>query len=330
MAMQATTIISNAERMCTVAFAASTLAASGSTLFARPARGFCSGNVNKAYWKPQAARQNARRKQQHGCVCATKKFVDNLFDDSKNDLKEEESTSTEIAPGSAAYVMKQREYLKNVQQDLSDAVFREDYKEAARLRDEVTRLELEDPIISRTQRLTVSLDLENYTEAAVLRDELAELKAKLTPKVPCFSDTVTEGIRVRVRSVYVEDRSDPAQGYYFFAYRITIKNESDRTVQLMSRHWTITDKSGKTETVNGPGVVGEQPVLSPGNEFEYTSACPLHTEHGTMEGSYDMLCVDDPNQSVFSARVGRFGLDEFNCEVPVLATKPVELPNLSQ
>jgi ApaG protein len=106
------------------------------------------------------------------------------------------------------------------------------------------------------------------------------------------SDTTTEGIRVRVRSEYRPERSNPSRKQYFFAYTVRILNEGTRTVQLISRHWVITDANGHVEEVRGPGVVGEQPVLRPGTAFEYTSGCPLPTEFGTMHGTYQMRVTD--------------------------------------
>jgi ApaG protein len=98
-------------------------------------------------------------------------------------------------------------------------------------------------------------------------------------------ETVTRGIRITVQPEYLSDRSDPAKGNYLFAYHITIRNEGSVPVKLVSRHWIITDGSGKQEQVRGPGVVGEQPHLRPGEGFRYTSACPL----GSMQGSFQMV-----------------------------------------
>ena len=103
-----------------------------------------------------------------------------------------------------------------------------------------------------------------------------------------MSEAITRGIRVQVKSSYVEARSAPLQGIYFFAYHVRIKNEGDVPVQLLSRRWTITDGIGRTEEVRGPGVVGAQPRLAPGETFEYTSFCPLKTEIGSMNGTYQM------------------------------------------
>lgn len=103
------------------------------------------------------------------------------------------------------------------------------------------------------------------------------------------SEAVTDGIRVEVESSYSPERSDPILQQWFFVYTVRISNEGDRTVQLLSRHWLIRDATGRVEEVRGPGVVGEQPVLAPGEAFEYTSGCPLGTPYGSMEGSYQLV-----------------------------------------
>lgn len=121
------------------------------------------------------------------------------------------------------------------------------------------------------------------------------------------SEAVTQGIRVEVQSQYVPERSDPEQGQWFFVYRIRISNESSEAVQLISRHWIITDANGHVEEVQGPGVVGEQPRLDPGQSFEYTSGCPLPTAFGTMEGTYQMVRGDGVQ---FDARIAAFTLAE--------------------
>jgi ApaG protein len=110
--------------------------------------------------------------------------------------------------------------------------------------------------------------------------------------MPEVSEAVTRNIRVSTQAQYVEMRSQPDEGMWFFAYRIQLENIGDETVQLLSRHWVITDGEGRVEEVRGPGVVGEQPVLEPGEVFQYTSACPLATPFGTMHGSYQMVTAD--------------------------------------
>ncbi|TXI11379.1 MAG: Co2+/Mg2+ efflux protein ApaG [Rhizobium sp.] len=103
-----------------------------------------------------------------------------------------------------------------------------------------------------------------------------------------MSNTVTKGVRIIVKPRYVPEQSEPAEHQYLFAYHITIRNEGLETVQLLSRHWIITNGEGKVDEVRGPGVVGHQPTLKTGEEFEYTSGCPLNTPVGTMHGSFQM------------------------------------------
>jgi ApaG protein len=122
---------------------------------------------------------------------------------------------------------------------------------------------------------------------------------------PIVSDTVTRGIRVQVRSVFIPERSSPREQHYFFAYHVRISNEGEQTAQLMSRHWVITNADGDVQEVRGPGVVGETPVLAPGASFEYTSYCPLTTAVGTMQGSYTMAT---PEGSTFDAQIAPFTL----------------------
>ncbi|MEZ5287178.1 MAG: Co2+/Mg2+ efflux protein ApaG [Vicinamibacterales bacterium] len=120
-----------------------------------------------------------------------------------------------------------------------------------------------------------------------------------------MSDTTTNGIRVRVASEFLPDRSSPRDDQYVFAYHITISNVGSEVAQLISRHWIITNADGETEEVQGPGVVGEQPVLGPGDEYQYTSFCPLKTNVGTMHGSYTMATTGG---QVFQARIAPFTL----------------------
>jgi ApaG protein len=103
---------------------------------------------------------------------------------------------------------------------------------------------------------------------------------------------VTEGIRVTVTSVYVPEQSAPSNKRYVFAYTVKIMNEGAEPAQLRTRHWVITDGNGKIEEVRGPGVVGQQPFLRPGEHFEYTSGCVLQTARGEMRGTYQMHRAD--------------------------------------
>jgi ApaG protein len=102
-------------------------------------------------------------------------------------------------------------------------------------------------------------------------------------------EAVTRDIRIRVQSQYVPERSAPPRRQWFFAYKIRIANEGPETIQLLTRHWIITDAKGHVEEVVGEGVLGEQPVIMPGEAFEYTSACPLTTPFGSMRGHYQMV-----------------------------------------
>ncbi len=120
-----------------------------------------------------------------------------------------------------------------------------------------------------------------------------------------MNDTTTRGVRIQVETGYVPERSSPRDGHYFFAYRIRISNVGEETVQLVSRHWVITDGKGQVEHVQGPGVVGEQPVLEPGESFEYTSFCPLPTPLGSMHGTYQMVTAGG---SAFDAEIAPFSL----------------------
>ena len=120
------------------------------------------------------------------------------------------------------------------------------------------------------------------------------------------SEAVTGGVRVEVRSQLVPERSDPENGQWLFAYRVRITNEGLVPVQLLNRHWVIIDGRGLVGEVRGPGVVGEQPLLRPGEAFEYTSSCPLRTAHGSMHGSYEMVRPDDA--STFDAEIAPFAL----------------------
>jgi ApaG protein len=120
-----------------------------------------------------------------------------------------------------------------------------------------------------------------------------------------MSDTITHEIRIQVESFYDEDRSSPQENYYFFSYQVRITNLGKEKVQLVSREWLITDANGETQRVQGPGVVGEQPVLVPGGSFEYTSFCPLSTQVGAMQGSYRMVLE---NGESFDAEIAPFAL----------------------
>ncbi len=118
---------------------------------------------------------------------------------------------------------------------------------------------------------------------------------------------MTRGIRIRVEPQYDPARSNPVDELWFYLYTVIIRNESEETVQLKSRHWVITDERNQVEEVRGPGVVGEQPVLAPGEGFRYTSGCPLQTATGFMHGSYQMVTEGG---ETFDAEIAPFTLSE--------------------
>ena len=121
------------------------------------------------------------------------------------------------------------------------------------------------------------------------------------------SEALTRGVRVSVEARYSPEHSDPVHGQWFFLYTVTIANEGAETVQLLNRHWVITNATGDVEQVRGPGVVGHQPVLREGERFEYTSGCPLKTPFGSMQGTYEMALE---NGERFLADVAPFALRE--------------------
>ncbi|XP_027192125.1 uncharacterized protein [Cicer arietinum] len=166
-----------------------------------------------------------------------------------------------------------------LKQQMEVAAKSEDYKEAARIRDSLRLFEEEEPVL-RLRRL--------------IKEAIADQRF--------------QGVRVQVRSVYIEGRSQPSKGLYFFAYRIRITNNSDDTVQLLRRHWIITDANGRSENVWGIGVVGEQPVLLPRTSFEYSSACPLSTPNGRMEGEFEMIHVERVGSRSFNVVIAPFSL----------------------
>lgn len=121
-----------------------------------------------------------------------------------------------------------------------------------------------------------------------------------------MSRAVTEGIVVEVTPRYVPEASQPEKRQWAFAYEVRIVNEGTETVQLINRYWEITDGEGRRQTVRGPGVVGEQPVLRPGAEYRYASGCPLPTPVGTMQGHYEMRRLSDERR--FKAEIAPFRL----------------------
>jgi ApaG protein len=119
-------------------------------------------------------------------------------------------------------------------------------------------------------------------------------------------ERTTQNIRVAVKPSYLDDQSDPSENRYVWSYAVTIENLGTETVQLISRYWHITDARGHVQEVRGPGVVGEQPVLEPGQAFEYSSGCPLPTPSGAMVGRYQLRSVSGEN---FEAHIPMFLLE---------------------
>lgn len=124
-----------------------------------------------------------------------------------------------------------------------------------------------------------------------------------------MSDTTTEGIRIRVRPAFWPERSTPESSQWAFTYTVSITNTGSQPATLRSRHWLITDGDGRVEEVRGPGVVGKQPRLAPGDTFEYTSWAMLRTPFGTMRGSYQM---ERPDGAAFEAQIAEFALTQPN------------------
>jgi|TARA_B100000678_G_scaffold284132_1_gene285248 ApaG protein len=128
------------------------------------------------------------------------------------------------------------------------------------------------------------------------------IRINLTPGVMLNSK---DKINIKVEPRYIQERSEPIRSIYFFAYHITVSNQGEKAAQLITRYWHITDGNGQVEEVRGPGVVGEQPRIAPGESFEYTSFCPLPTPFGVMKGSFQMLRDDGTD---FDAPISPFRL----------------------
>ena len=118
--------------------------------------------------------------------------------------------------------------------------------------------------------------------------------------------TTTQDIAISVVPQFLPEQSDAQSLRWVWSYTITIANNGSKTVQLMDRYWSITDEKGKIETVSGPGVVGEQPILNPGDSYTYTSGCRLETPSGIMQGHYRMSCQAGGE---FLAEIPAFSLD---------------------
>ncbi len=137
---------------------------------------------------------------------------------------------------------------------------------------------------------------------------MTELTLLIQGKATPYQET-TNDLQVEVFPYYVEEQSDASRSFYFFAYRIKISNVgSSRVLQLLSRHWIIRNGKGQEEEVKGEGVVGQKPILSPGEFFEYTSFCPLNTPTGNMRGKFEMMVVKN---------AGVDCLETYSANVPV-------------
>ncbi|KAM0043916.1 putative UVR domain, ApaG domain, ApaG domain superfamily, UVR domain superfamily protein [Helianthus debilis subsp. tardiflorus] len=193
-----------------------------------------------------------------------------------------------------------------MKQQMELAALSENYEEAARLRDSLKLFEEEEPVLRLQGLMKEAIANERFEDAAQYHKQIKEIAPHYLLK--CSSDATTLGIRVQAKSVYIEGRSQPLRGQYFFAYRIRITNNSNRPVQLLKRHWIVTNANEKSEDVWGIGVIGEQPVLLPNDSFEYSSACPLTTPSGRMEGEYEMKHIDKVGSKTFNVAVAPFAL----------------------
>ncbi|CAA7402272.1 unnamed protein product [Spirodela intermedia] len=217
---------------------------------------------------------------------------------------------------SAGSILSRTQKYALLKQQLAVAAKFENYEEAARIRDSLKSFEEEEPMLHLRRLMKEAVEEERFEDAARYRDELKAVAPHSLLR--CFSDATTLGVRVQVRSVYIEGRSQPLKGQYLFAYRIRITNNSQRPVQLLRRHWIITDENGRTENVWGIGVIGEQPVILPNTGFEYSSACPLTTPSGRMEGDFEMKHIDRVGSPTFNVAIAPFSLSIIGDEVDVL------------
>lgn len=226
-----------------------------------------------------------------------------------------------------------------LKKSLDIAVNAQRFNDAARIRDQINSLSLADDYFRTETELKKAVEEERFAEAARLRDVLKVLEpppgmaalrgekedakdrskdshfSNLDPKeVESWSTTKTNGIVVHVESFYMPEQSLPEQNRFFFGYKVKITNESTDTCQLVSRQWMINSESGPETEVRGAGVVGRQPVLEPGESFEYTSACPLtvslksgQSVLGNMRGKY-YFCRGPTGNIRFSVDIGTFFL----------------------
>ena len=237
------------------------------------------------------------------------------------------STTTTTTTTTYARDPSLRRRMAKTDEALRDAVLTENYALASKLRDELRELRREDPFLRVEDEMRACVEAEDYAGAAAKRDLLDEMEreARVASLAPTESDETTRGIRITTRSTYVSDRSSPRTSQYYFQYVIRITNvDNDKRVKLLSRNWLVTDADGRAEAVRGAGVVGQQPVLSKGQTFEYASACPLRTSRGTMEGFYRFVELEEHESGLehvvselapedapgaFNVEIAQFGLD---------------------
>lgn len=229
-------------------------------------------------------------------------------------------------PGAAGSTASGAAEVADLRRDLAVAIQSEDYAAAAQLRDRITELESQDPLLAAQAELEAAVREERFEDAARLRDRVKQLQPPPPPPPPpaleqpgfdptavTVSDKVTDGIRVTCRSFFVPSESRPAASppLFLFGYQITIKNEGPLTIKLMERYWHITNGQGLSQEVRGLGVVGQHPELAPGESFTYQSACPLPTPRGSMQGNYEFYSKDAAtgrwNKS-FLVEIGKFEL----------------------
>lgn len=199
---------------------------------------------------------------------------------------------------------------------LQQAVITERFADAARLRDAIEGLQLTDEWVRARRELEAAVADQRFADAARLRDTLATIDPppqSSTDEQRASSDTTTHGIRVRVEAFYMREQSRPRDRHFLFGYKVHIHNSSPHTCQLVARQWTVSTVGSPDSQVRGPGVVGRQPVLQPGDSFEYTSACPIAAPQapsrgqvvGSMRGEYEM-CRGDTGAISFTVRIDPF------------------------
>lgn len=207
---------------------------------------------------------------------------------------------------------------------LADAIALQNFEAAAAIRDEMRALRARDPLARAADELeecVVKEDYECASSAKMIIEEL-ERDAVVDGLAPCESERATRGIRVRVKSRCVPDRSAPKDSKWFFQYVVTITNvAAKKSVKLLSRSWLITDEEGRAEAVRGAGVVGKQPLIRPGETFEYTSSTTLGTRRGTMEGFYRFIEIEPRDEARAEALAMDLSkeddVDAFNVEIGV-------------